>query len=275
MRRGLRSRWRWAGRRIELVATTTLYLFLRKLCRNSCSTVEHPPRHVKQRLPGDSWGYETRTPERSPTDRSAASSSDLPTRSYTLSTSPHLSWAFSLLPYELQLQGPFAVPLLTLLPFIFFLIISSSGVLGASLRVAAGRTPLSGLLPYSTLPTRTQPTMPASIASSSSSQSRSSSSTSPSSIHLDSDYEQFSSIQKGSDELVRRIIHENKESKLFLSAWRVRCETLETEVARLAGLLESLEASRGREETRRETGRVAVEETKVSISSLCGRRNRS
>lgn len=102
--------------------------------------------------------------------------------------------------------------------------------------------------------------MPSSTTSTTSCDSRSSASTAASS--MGDEYEQFTSIQKGGDELVRRLILENKESKLFLSAWRVRCETLEMEVARLAGLLESLEASR-REDSRREV-KAPAEEIKVS-----------
>lgn len=42
--------------------------------------------------------------------------------------------------------------------------------------------------------------------------------------------------------MVQRLLKEKKESDCLISAWKIRCETLETEVKRLAGLVAELEA---------------------------------
>ncbi|GAA5859171.1 hypothetical protein JCM1840_003786 [Sporobolomyces johnsonii] len=66
--------------------------------------------------------------------------------------------------------------------------------------------------------------------------------TSPSSV--DSLFEledQWGSLQHRTDDLVRHLLKSKREGETAIRAWRIRCQTLEQEVERLAGLVARLE----------------------------------
>ncbi|KAM0755784.1 hypothetical protein T439DRAFT_351529 [Meredithblackwellia eburnea MCA 4105] len=70
-------------------------------------------------------------------------------------------------------------------------------------------------------------------------------STNPSSVASQADEEEhLEHLSNKTFDALRSLIREKRDSQCVISAWRVRCETLEAEVARLARIVETLEGEK-------------------------------
>lgn len=89
-------------------------------------------------------------------------------------------------------------------------------------------------------------------------------STSPSSVASspsDDEGADWTRLERQTNEFVHRLLRKEKESEVALGAWRIRCQTLEEEVSRLALLLDKVEKER--DEARREAKEACAHKATV------------